>query len=654
MATVKFFNDKEKTQQVYPDINPEGNYPGVTVGLANNLVSPDGITDTDTWLYRSTGGKLDVSDGYADLKKLIGSTTSSTIQESLTYNLLTSGVTAVTIDTNTFRTQVSTSGTYNVIYEPTITYSSELIYSLNKNSFANYVNMETGTYNFSYEAIVSPVDTSSLISTFNQNTFTTKVNEIPDTYTFEYDGTNWSLNGTNVTMTQYGITTNGNEASGDSIIIYYTSNTWKYNNSNVSLSNYGITTTGTESLGDSIEVIYTSNDWQLNNSIITLSNYGITITDGTPLIGDNIQIVYVAEQVGVIVTSNPTSLYSVGLNQFDKNGTKILNGYTIDSTGAISAASGYYVIYFKCLGGEVYTIYNSNENTTVRVGYSSSIPTSSSSVTVLNTVSSSEWAASLVNNGFMGHYLPPEDGYLCVATSNIEDLCCHLTWAGINDEVYETYFDFELAIPYIDENEIVITTYGLVNLDNTNKYYDEIDFSEHKFYKRTTRIEYSAANLATVQALGVPYLYDSNWIYYGVDTTTYNIENISSVYRVSDHGTEEFIGSSLPLTATVFYEDNLRNKLIYSCEVIDNKVDSVTSSSTNTEYPSAAAVWALDQALRKILGLNVDTFSTTKTYAVGDYVVYQLKLWKCTTAVTSAGAWTGTANWTESYLFKAN
>lgn len=653
MATVKFFNDKEKTQQVYPDINPDGNYPGVTVGLANNLVSPDGITDTDTWLYRSTGGELDVSDGYADLKKLIGSTTSSTIQESLTYNLLTSGVAAVTIDTNTFKTQVSTSGTYNIIYTPTITYSSELIYSLNKNSFANYVNMETGTYNFSYEAIVSPVDTSSLISTFNQSTFTTKVNETPDTYTFEYDGTNWSLNGTNVTMTQYGITTNGNETSGDSIIIYYTSNTWKYNNSNVSLSNYGITTTGTESLGDSIEVVYTSNDWQLNNSIITLANYGITITDGTPAIGDNIQIVYVAEQVGVIVTSNPTNLYSVGLNQFDKNGTKILNGYTIDSTGAISAASGYYVIYFKCLGGEVYTIYNSNENTTVRVGYSSSVPTSSSSVTVLNTVSSSEWADSLVNNGFMGHYLPPEDGYLCVATSNIEDLCCHLTWEGLNEDTYESYFDYTLAIPYSDDNGTVITTYGLVNLDDTTEYYDEIDFEEHKFYKRTTRIEYSAENLATVQALDVPYVYDSNWIYYGVNTTTYTLEDISSAYKISDYGTEEFIGSSLPLTATVFYQDNLRNKLMYSCEVIDNKVDSVTSSSTNTEYPSAAAVWALDQALRKILGLDVNTFSTTKTYAVGEYVVYNLKLWKCTTAVTSAGAW-NQANWTESYLFKAN
>lgn len=641
MASIKFYSDKEKTNQVYPDINPDGNYPGVTVGLANNLVSPDGITDTDTWLYRSTGGELDVSDGYADLKKLIGSTTSSTIQESLTYNLLSTGVTAITINSATFKSQISTSGTYNFIYTPTITYSSSLVYSLNKSTFANYVNKTTGTYSFVYTAIVSPVDTSSVISTFTKDTFVSKVSETPNTYTFTYDGSNWKLDGNNVTMSQYGIVTNGSETSGSVITVYYTSNSWYYNNASISMSNYGITTTGTENVGDSITINYDSNDWQLNSSVVTLADYGITITTGTPAIDDNIQVVFIAEQVGVIVNSNPTMLYSVGMNQFDKNGTQILNNYTINSEGAISAASGYYVIYFKCLGENVYTIYNSAENSTIRVGYSETIPTTSSSVTLLNTVSSSEWADTLVNNGYMKHYETSADGYMVVATSDIDNLCCHLTWEGLNEEVYESYFNFELNIPYTDAEGNIITTYGLVNLDNTTTYYDEINFDEYKFYKRTTRIEYSAENLATVQALNVPYLYDANWIYYGIDTITYDLEEISMSYRISDYGTEEFLGSSLPLTATVFYQDNLRNKLMYSCEVIDNKVQSITSSSTETEYPSAEAVWALDQALRKILGLNVDTFSTSKTYAVGDYVVYQLKLWKCTTAVTSAGAWTG-------------
>ena len=76
-------------------------------------------------------------------------------------------------------------------------------------------------------------------------------------------------------------------------------------------------------------------------------------------------------------------------------------------------------------------------------------------------------------------------------------------------------------------------------------------------------------------------------------------------------------------------------------EVIDNKVNTVDADSTYEEYISARASYNLDHALRHILGLDVDTFSTTKTYAVGDYVIYDGKLWKCTTAVSTAGAWTG-------------
>lgn len=40
-------------------------------------------------------------------------------------------------------------------------------------------------------------------------------------------------------------------------------------------------------------------------------------------------------------------------------------------------------------------------------------------------------------------------------------------------------------------------------------------------------------------------------------------------------------------------------------------------------------------------------FSTSATYALGDYVIYNGKLYECTTAVTTAGAWVA-GNWTES------
>mgnify|MGYP000106730440 CR=1 FL=1 len=639
MATVKFYNDKEKTQQVYPEIDPDGNYPGVTVGLANNLTSPDGVDDTDTWNYRSTGGEQDISDGYANLKRLVGTTESSTIEESLVYNLLTTGVTAVTVNTSTFKSQISTSGTYNFIYTPTITYSSALVYSLNKSTFANYVSQATGTYTFTYTAVVSPVDTSSVIQTFTQSTFVNKVNETPDTYTFTYNGSNWQLDGTNVTMSQYGITTKGTETSGTTITVYYTSNSWYYNNASISMSNYGISTTGSESVGDTIAISYTSNDWMLNGTVITLADYGITITGGSAAIDDNIQIVFVAEQIGVIQVANPTGLFSIGLNQFDKDGSQIFRNYTINSSGDISAATGYYVIYFKCLGGNTYTIYNEIASSTVRVGWSSSVPTTSSSVTLLSTSSTATSGQSLYNTSYVSYYTPSSNGYLVVATSDIDNLCCHLTWSGYNDEVYETYFDYTLPIPYEDENGNTITDYGLCYLNST--YYDEINFDDFKWYKRTTRIAYSAENLATVQALGVPYLYDSSWIYYGIDTVAYDISEISYAYRVSDFGTEQFIGTTLNLTANVFYQQNLKDKLRRYVEIVDNKVESVSINSTHTEYLSAKGSYDLDNALRHILGLDVDTFSTSSTYAVGDYVVYKGKLWKCTTAVSSAGAWTG-------------
>lgn len=639
MATVKFYNDKDKINQVYPEIDPDGNYPGVSVGLANNLTSPDGVDDADTWNYRSAGGAQDISDGYASLKRLAGTTESSTIEESLVYNLLTTGVTAITVNTSTFKTKISTSGTYNFIYTPTITYSSDLVYLLNKSTFANYVSQKTGTYTFTYTAVVSPVDTSSVISIFTQSTFVSKVNETPGTYIFTYNDLNWQLDGTDVTMSQYGITTNGSETSGTTITVYYTSNSWYYGNASISMNNYGISTTGSESVGDTITINYASNGWELNNSVVALADYGITITGGNAAVDDNIQIVFVAEQIGVIQVANPTRLFSIGLNQFNKDGSQIFRNYTISSSGAISAATGYYVIYFKCLGGNTYTIYNSTESSTVRVGWSSGVPTISSNVTLLSTSSTATSGQSLYSTNYVSYYTPSSNGYLVVATSDIDNLCCHLTWSGYNDEVYETYFDYTLSIPYKDDSGDVITDYGLCYLNET--YYDEINFEDFKWYKRTTRISYSTENLANVQALGVPYLYDANWIYYGIDTITYNISEISYTYRVSDFGTEQFIGTTLNLRANVLYQQNLKDKLRRSVEVVDNKVESVSINSTHTEYLSAKGSYDLDHALRHILGLDIDTFSTSSTYAVGDYVIYNGKLWKCTTAVTSAGAWTG-------------
>ena len=53
-------------------------------------------------------------------------------------------------------------------------------------------------------------------------------------------------------------------------------------------------------------------------------------------------------------------------------------------------------------------------------------------------------------------------------------------------------------------------------------------------------------------------------------------------------------------------------------------------------------VFENDTQLSKILealGLNNDTYDSTKTYAVGDMVIKNYAIYECTTAITTAEAW---------------
>ena len=189
MPTVKFYRDEEKQHQVYPDIDPDGIFPGVTVGLANNLTSPDGLSDTAKWHWRTAGGEQDISDGYADLTTLKGASESSTIEESIHVNVLASGVKQATVTKDTFKTQKSETGTYNFTYTPKVTYSSEYVYSLDNNQFARQTRQQTNTYTFRYQAIVGQGEGSeTYINELNSSTFVEKVNEEPNTYTFKHEG----------------------------------------------------------------------------------------------------------------------------------------------------------------------------------------------------------------------------------------------------------------------------------------------------------------------------------------------------------------------------------------------------------------------------------------------------------------------------------
>lgn len=74
-------------------------------------------------------------------------------------------------------------------------------------------------------------------------------------------------------------------------------------------------------------------------------------------------------------------------------------------------------------------------------------------------------------------------------------------------------------------------------------------------------------------------------------------------------------------------------------QVAGNKPTSVLEiDTTDANIPAGAIEWLEGQ----LYGTTADEFSTTSTYAVGDYVVYENKLYINTTAIATAGAWDDT------------
>lgn len=55
------------------------------------------------------------------------------------------------------------------------------------------------------------------------------------------------------------------------------------------------------------------------------------------------------------------------------------------------------------------------------------------------------------------------------------------------------------------------------------------------------------------------------------------------------------------------------------------------------QFPGLSDVYVLPE--------EAPEFNSESTYAVGEFVTYQGVLYKCTTAVTTAGSWTGATNW---------
>jgi len=328
---------------------------------------------------------------------------------------------------------------------------------------------------------------------------------------------------------------------------------------------------------------YASGHWKYNNANVTLADYGITVT-GVPTAGDTLTVVWQKEVRGTLATAKPTSFQSIGLNQFNPNNK--LTDYSIDTSGNVEANVGTYVCWIHAVGGLAngYTVYDS-QNGVLRIGLCDEIPTTST--TDIEIVTS---------NVGTSYVTPDHDCYICVVITDPSTLCVHPKWSGYEDATYEAYAESNITIPTADKNSTALPTasYGMPSVGAVR---DELSFDLKQYIKRIGQMVYSAANLATVQGYGVDYDYDSTNIFYVLTSpVVYELAGtVSGAYTADDFGTEEFIGTAVPLFALNIYGQNLRDKL--RTDVLTISAQSLTK--------------AQKKQVRQNIGAQIDTYAAT-------------------------------------------
>lgn len=296
--------------------------------------------------------------------------------------------------------------------------------------------------------------------------------------------------------------------------------------------------------------VYDTDHWEYSGSTVNLTDYGISLL-GTPATGDTITVNYTVGTQGTLRVARPTAFKAIGLNQFDKD-NNVLSGYSFDSNGDVVPNANAYLCWIHAVGGleDGYTVYSEN-NAVLRIGWFTEIPdTATTGIEVLS------------SDVGLSHVAVDESGYLCVVTTDIDTLCVHPTWSGYEDYTYEAYSESVIAIPTADAEGAPLPTasYGMPSVGTVR---DELSLDLKRYTQRIARLTYSAANLETVQAMGVDYDYDASYIYYVMtDPIVYSLASgVSGAYTAADFGTEEFLGTNVAVYAQNVYGQNLRDKL---------------------------------------------------------------------------------------------
>ena len=262
-------------------------------------------------------------------------------------------------------------------------------------------------------------------------------------------------------------------------------------------------------------------------------DYGVTVT-GTPVSGDQITIVYVKEDRGTIIQSDPQSLISTGWNLYDHD-----KGYAIALKYADTAT-------FKI------------EGTYTAVKFASTISGDQSTITPSD-----------------GLFTIPSNGYIFVTGGNATDTAVYMTWTDwvLDGPTWAAYSEDEIDLSDVMEDYF---PYGLLRVGDVR---DEIDFNTGTAISNVERLAYSAENLATAVASGRTYECDTDYIYLERAAAVVHDIELDGEYSVSDHGIEYFTDTSIAVYAIVIYGNNLKNKL--ERDVLTKSQDLVDNLTTN-------------------------------------------------------------------------
>lgn len=112
---------------------------------------------------------------------------------------------------------------------------------------------------------------------------------------------------------------------------------------------------------------------------------------------------------------------------------------------------------------------------------------------------------------------------------------------------------------------------------------------------------------------------------------TQDVSALTTIWTLLYSSTGQYLASTTTDNATQGYFPDLTFEISRDTAVTSTKVNS---------YPDE-----VQDALALLQDL-APAFSTSATYALTAICIYERKLYRCTTAVTTAGAWTGSTNWT--------